>query len=83
MSVSTWTEADTNRAIAIWNDYLQHHDVTALIGQTAGIDPLTERVWLGGTAKDIWKQMQAEGIDAPLYYVRVGSSHYVRKGGHR
>jgi hypothetical protein len=54
-----------------------------LIGQTAGIDPVSGRIWFGESATDIWQQMEAEGIDVPLYYTRVGSDYYVRKGGHR
>ena len=83
MTVSTWSEADTNRALVIWNQYQQQHDVASLIGQTAGIDPVTERIWFGSSAKDIWRQMETQGVDAPLYFIRVGSQHYVRKGGHR
>ena len=41
------------------------------------------RIWFGESATDIWEQMEAEGIDTPLYYTRVGSDYYVRKGGHR
>ena len=52
-------------------------------GQAAGIDPVSGRIWFGESATDIWQQMEAEGIDIPLYYVRVGYDYYVRKGGHR
>jgi hypothetical protein len=48
-----------------------------------GIDPASGRVWIGEAATDIWKQQEAEGIDVPLYYVRIGSDYYVRKGGRK
>jgi hypothetical protein len=60
MSVSTWTEADANQALVIWDQYQQQHDVDSLIGQTAGIDPVTERIWFGSSAKDIWQQMATQ-----------------------
>ena len=83
MSTMTWNTADTERALSIWKDYERQHDLKSRAGQTAGIDPVTERIWFGTSAKDIWLQMQAEGLESPLYYVRVGSEHYVRKGGRR
>ena len=83
MVVSNWTDAETDRALRIWSDYQRQHDVSDRMGQTAGIDPVSGRVWFGQSAKDIWCQMEAEGVDTPLYYVRVGVDYYVRKGGHR
>ena len=76
-------DAHANQALVIWDQYQQQHDVDSLIGQTAGIDPVTERIWFGSSAKDIWQQMATQGVDVPLYFIRVGSQHYVRKGGHR
>jgi hypothetical protein len=78
-----WTQADTSRAIEIWAEYQRRHDVSAMFGQTVGIDPASGRVWIGEAATDIWKQQEAEGIDVPLYYVRIGSDYYVRKGGRK
>lgn len=83
MSTMTWSTTDTERALLIWKDYEKQHDLKSRAGQTAGVDPVSERIWFGTSAKDIWLQMQAEGLEAPLYYVRVGSEHYVRKGGRR
>lgn len=83
MPASTWTDADTARALQIWTQYQQQHDITSLIGQTAGIDPVSGRIWFGETAKDIWEKKQAESVVAPLYYLRVGANYYVRKGGHQ
>jgi hypothetical protein len=83
MSTSTWIDADTAKAIQIWAEYKHRHDITAQHGQTAGIDPVTGRVWFGDSAADIWRQLEAAGIDTPLYHVRVGLDYYVRKGGRR
>ena len=58
MSVSNWTDADTARALQVWAEYQQHHDVSVHIGQTAGIDPVSGRIWFGESAID--------------YYVRKG-----------
>ncbi len=83
MSTSTWTDDDAQRALQIWAAHKCDHDVSALTGQTAGIDPKSGRIWFGESASDIRRQQQDEGIDAPFYCVRVGYDYYVRKGGRR
>ncbi|MEX1042872.1 MAG: hypothetical protein WDZ51_19720 [Pirellulaceae bacterium] len=83
MTVSNWTETDSDRAHKIWADYLHQHDLSDKNGMTAGIDPASRRVWLGDSIQDVVEQRDAEGIDAPLYFMRVGSSTYYRKGGRR
>jgi hypothetical protein len=83
VTVSNWTEADSTRAQEIWSDYQQHHDVSERVGQTAGIDPASGRIWFGESIQDVIAQRDADGIKAPLYFVRVGSPTYYRKGGHR
>ena len=83
MSSSTWTDADTARALQIWADYQQQHDVSDRIGQAVGIDPVSGRVWFGESALAIRRQMDSEGIDAPLYLLRVGFDYYLRKGRQR
>jgi hypothetical protein len=80
MSASAWTDGDTDRARRIWDEYQQATDVAALVGRTPGIDPVTGRIWFGESASDIWHQRQLEGIDAPIYCVRVGYDYYLRKG---
>ena len=50
---------------------------------TAGIDPVSGQIWFGASAKDIVAQMEAEGIVTPLYFVRVGTDYYLRKGRYR
>ncbi len=83
MTVSTWTQADSNRAQEIWSNYERHHEVSDKIGQTAGIDPASGRVWLGQSIRDVIAQRDAAASDAPLFFVRVGSATYYRKGAHR
>jgi hypothetical protein len=74
-------KADVARAQQIWDEYQKQHDVSDRIGQAAGIDPVSGRLWFGESIVDISKQLEAEGIARPLFFVRVGSSAYLRKGG--
>lgn len=74
---------DVKRACQIWEEYQRQHDVSDRIGQAVGIDPVSGRVWFGESAKDIVRQMDAEGCRVPFYCVRVGYNYYQRKGGHR
>jgi hypothetical protein len=83
MAVSNWTEADTARALQIWADYQKQHAVLDKKGLTAGIDPATGKVWFGESSVEVVQRMQADGIDNPLYFIRVGFDYYLRKGGHR
>jgi hypothetical protein len=83
MSASTWTELDSAAAERIWADYQKHHDVSTLAGKTAGIDPHTGRVWIGESIQDVLSQRNAGGIDSLLFFERVGSRTYYRKGGRR
>ncbi|HEY3320397.1 MAG TPA: hypothetical protein VGP72_08020 [Planctomycetota bacterium] len=83
MPTATWTAQETEKAKATWAEYQKSHDVSAWKDQTAGIDPDSGRVWFGERASDIVKQLDAEGISALLYFVRVGYDWYERKGGHR
>ncbi len=83
MTVSHWTDADSNRAQEIWSEYQQHHDLSEKVGQTAGIDPVSGRIWFGDSMQDVVAQQDAAGAAAPLFFVRVGHDTYYRKGGHR
>ena len=83
MSVSGWTESDSAKAQRIWTDYQMQHNLAEQIGHTAGIDPVSGQVWLGHSIEDVVAQRNADGIDSPLYFERVGSPTYYRKGGHR
>jgi hypothetical protein len=82
-SVSDWTPADTAKAKQIWEDYQREHDVSDKIGQAAGIEPHSGRIWFGESILEVVDQRDAEGIAAPLFFERVGYPTYLRKGGHR
>jgi len=83
MTVSTWTELDTAKAEQLWAEYQTKHDLSADVGKTVGIDPKSGRVWIGESIQDVLSQRDAEGIDALLFFERVGSKTYYRKGGRR
>jgi hypothetical protein len=83
MTVSNWTEADSQRAREIWLKFQQDHDLSARVGQTAGIEPDSGRVWLGESVQDVIAQRDAGGSTAPLFFMRVGSATYYRKGVRR
>ncbi|MCU0736377.1 MAG: hypothetical protein MUF20_12825 [Methylotetracoccus sp.] len=78
-----WTEAETAEAFRIWADYQRQHDVSAQMFKAVGIDTASGRVWFGDSAKDIVQRLDAEGISAPLFFLRVGQDFYARKGGRR
>jgi hypothetical protein len=80
MTVSNGTDIDSDRAREIWSDYQRQHDVSEKHGQTAGIDPVTGRVWIGDSIKEAIAVRDAAGSHAPLYFVRVGQATYYRKG---
>jgi hypothetical protein len=71
---------DTNRAQEIWAEYQSQNDLSGQDGKVAAIEPASARVWIGDSGIAIADQMQADGIDAPVYLVRIGSDHFVRKG---
>jgi hypothetical protein len=74
------TEADVARAQQIWSEYQKQHDVSARVGQAAGIDPHTGQIWFGESIVDISRKRTVEGLDSPLFFVRVGFPTYYRKG---
>jgi hypothetical protein len=81
LTETTWTDEHTKNAIRFWEEYQAAHDVSAKVGQTVGIDPMTGEVWFGKSALDIVDERDAAGKTSPLYFVRVGKEYYVRKGG--
>jgi hypothetical protein len=83
MAVNAWAEHGTEKAQQFWAEYQRQHDISEQLGQTAGIDPASGRIWFGDSAKDIVLRMEAAGIMTPLYFVRVGTDHYLRKGRSR
>lgn len=83
MELSSWTEAKSSKAKQIWVAYQRQHDLSERLGQTVGIDPTSGRVWFGESIQDIVTQRDAEGLDSPLFFERVGSDTYFRKGSRR
>ena len=81
MALSNWGEADSIKAKQIWAEYQKQHDLSDRIGQTAGIDPASGRIWFGESIQGIVCQRDAQGLHSPLFFERVGSETYFRKGG--
>ena len=77
---TTWTDADTQRVLAAWEEYQRQHDVSDRYGQAVGIDPVSGRVWFGEKAGDVARAARADGVDRPLLAIRVGLGYYQRKG---
>ena len=80
MTTLAWTESDTANAKRIWSDYQDQHDLSTILGKTAGIDPNSGRVWIGESIQDVVSQRNADGIDSLLFFERIGSDTYYRKG---
>ena len=80
MGLSNWTEADSVRAKQIWTQYQRQHDIADRAGQTVGIDPQSGQIWFGESIRDIVLQRDAEDMKSPLFFERVGSETYLRKG---
>ena len=78
MTTATWKPEYTAHAQAIWKAY-QQHDLSNQRGKVAAIDPESGRVWIGANGVEIAGQMKAEGVDEPMYLVRVGYDHFLRK----
>jgi len=83
MKCSNWTESNSVKAKQIWAEYQQQHNLSNRIEQTAGIDPKNGQIWFGASIQDIVLKRDAEGLNSPLFFERVGSETYFRKGGHR
>jgi len=81
MELSTWSDADSLKAKQLWAAYQQQHDLSERLGQTVGIDPTTGQIWFGESIQEIVHQRDAEGLNSPLFFERVGSDSYFRKGG--
>lgn len=80
MSAASRLSVDSRRAMELWREYQEQHDLTDQQGRTAGIDPVSGRIWIGESMRDVVDQRNAAGIDAPLFFERIGSPAYYRKG---
>ena len=83
MTTSIWTDSDTIKAEQIWAEYQRQHDLSGDVGKTVGIDPKSGRIWIGESIQDVLAKRSADGIDSLLFFERVGSTTYYRKGGRR
>lgn len=83
MGHPNWTEADSRKSKQIWAEYQERHDISDQIGQTAGIDPKSGRIWFGDSISEIVENRRAEGMTSPLFFELVGFKAYFRKGGHQ
>ena len=80
MLATAWKPEYTAKALQIWDAYQQQHDLSKLNGKVAAIEPHSERIWIGNSGVDVAAQMQSEGIETPVYLIRIGSNYYIRKG---
>ena len=80
MSTETWKPEYTERARELWRAYQRQHDLSGLRGQVAAVDPESGRVWIGESATDALDRMNADGVDTPVWFVRMGFDHYVTRG---
>lgn len=83
MRRTDWTETESIKAKQVWAEYQEQHDLSDRIGQTAGIDPKSGRIWFGQSIRDIVSQRDAEGFFSLLFFERIGSQTYFRKGSHQ
>ena len=79
MFVSPWKPEHTKAAERFWEVYQKAHDLSARLGQTAGIDPETGDIWFGESIQDVVAQRDAIGLSSPLRFERVGSETYYEK----
>lgn len=80
MVLSNRNDVDSAKAKQIWEDYQKQHDLSGRIGLTVGIDPASGQIWFGESIRDIVKKRDAEGLDSPLLFERIGSGTYFQKG---
>ena len=80
MALAKWKEADSAKAKQIWVEYQRQHDLLGRIGVSAEIDPRSGRIWFGESISDIVLQRNAERLDSPLFFERIGSEAYFHEG---
>jgi hypothetical protein len=74
---------DMNKVNEVWEEYARTHDLAGKGQMAVGIDPDTREVFLGESASEIVEHLKQEGRFRPLYFRRVNSPYYWRKGGRR
>jgi hypothetical protein len=81
--VAPKASVDSIAARRIWDDYQRTHDLSGSVGKTAGIEPATGQIWFGDSIEHVISQRDAGGSTAPLFFIRIGSPTYYRKGAAR
>lgn len=81
MTVAKWTETDSKSAEKVWLDYQQHHDVSAKVGQTAGIEPVSGCIWFGDSIQDVVAQRDAEGKSTRCFSCESGLTPTIEREG--
>ena len=74
------SNVDSDNAERLWAEYQRQHDVSEQVGQTVGVDVRSGRLWFGESITDVVAQRDADGIDSLLFFFRIGSETYLRKG---
>ena len=59
------------RAKQIWEEYQKQHNLSDRIGQTAGIDPKSERIWFGSSEQEIVMGRKSKGLNSLLFFKQV------------
>ena len=77
--MTTFSDAQRTEAERFWREYQQEYDLADSHGQIAGIDPETGKVWIGDWFDDVLAQRDAEGIDHPLIFERIGYPTVLKK----
>lgn len=83
MSVQHLTQSNSDRARQICKEYQAKHDLSSMRGLTAGIDPVSGRIWFGDSIEEVVAKRKADGSEAALVFARIGYDTYYRKGGRR
>lgn len=83
MPLSTEKRLDSDKARRIWDEFARTHDLTGKEQLAVGIDPETEEVFFGTTAKQIVARLREEGQFRPLFFRWVNDPCYFHKGGRR
>jgi hypothetical protein len=82
MTTTNWQPELTAKAQEIWRCYEKAHNLSEQEGKIAAVDPNTGQVWIGDTPREIQHAMRSVGATSPVYLVRIGTDHFIRKGRH-
>ena len=80
ISASTENTRFSEHGRSAWAKYQVDHDVAPLRGSVAAIEPESGRVWIGDDALIAIDKMKSDGLDAPVFLVRIGFDYLDVKG---